>query len=81
MVYAQDLGSCGHCPWRFESSRPHWLFFGLLFTSHDRSHSRLSRRLGTFDAVVTGLGSMIGAGAFASVRPAAQAAGSGCSSA
>ncbi len=39
--------------------------------------SRLSRRLGTFDAVVIGLGSMIGAGVFAAIGPAAQAAGGG----
>ncbi|MDJ0318756.1 APC family permease [Arthrobacter antibioticus] len=37
----------------------------------------LTRRLGTFDAVVIGLGSMIGAGVFAAFTPAAQAAGSG----
>jgi APA family basic amino acid/polyamine antiporter len=37
----------------------------------------LSRRLGTVDAVVIGLGSMIGAGIFASFTPAAAAAGSG----
>jgi len=41
------------------------------------SPSRLARRLGTFDAVVIGLGSMIGAGVFAAIGPAAQAAGSG----
>lgn len=39
--------------------------------------SRLSRRLGTFDAVVVGLGSMIGAGVFAAIGPAAREAGSG----
>ena len=39
--------------------------------------SRLSRRLGTFDAVVIGLGSMIGAGIFAAIGPAAAAAGGG----
>jgi APA family basic amino acid/polyamine antiporter len=39
--------------------------------------SRLSRQLGTSDAVVIGLGSMIGAGVFAAIGPAAQAAGSG----
>jgi APA family basic amino acid/polyamine antiporter len=39
--------------------------------------TRLARRLGTFDAVVIGLGSMIGAGVFAAVGPAAEAAGSG----
>ena len=33
------------------------------------------RRLGTFDAVVIGLGSMIGAGIFAALGPAAAAAG------
>jgi APA family basic amino acid/polyamine antiporter len=38
---------------------------------------RLQRRLGTFDAVVIGLGSMIGAGIFAALAPAARAAGSG----
>ncbi|WP_111765398.1 APC family permease [Nakamurella deserti] len=35
----------------------------------------LSRRLGTFDAVVIGLGAMIGAGVFAAFGPAAAAAG------
>ncbi|WP_435839111.1 APC family permease [Streptodolium elevatio] len=37
----------------------------------------LARRLGTGDAVMVGLGSMIGAGVFAAVGPAARAAGSG----
>ena len=37
----------------------------------------LRRHLGLFDAVVIGLGSMIGAGIFASLSPAAGAAGSG----
>ena len=37
----------------------------------------LRRTLGLFDAVVIGLGSMIGAGIFAALGPAAQAAGSG----
>ena len=37
----------------------------------------LARRLGTFDAVVIGLGSMIGAGVFAAFAPAAKAAGAG----
>ncbi|MCM3882180.1 APC family permease [Frankia sp. R82] len=37
----------------------------------------LPRRLGMFDAVMIGLGSMIGAGVFAALGPAAQAAGSG----
>ncbi|MGD5344179.1 hypothetical protein QUS47_22490, partial [Xanthomonas citri pv. citri] len=36
----------------------------------------LARRLGTFDAVVIGLGSMIGAGVFVAFAPAAAAAGS-----
>ncbi|MGU3501372.1 APC family permease [Mycobacterium sp. C31M] len=35
------------------------------------------RRLGTFDAVVIGLGSMVGAGIFVALGPAAAAAGSG----
>jgi APA family basic amino acid/polyamine antiporter len=37
----------------------------------------LARRLGTRDAVVIGLGSMIGAGVFAAFGPAARAAGAG----
>jgi basic amino acid/polyamine antiporter, APA family len=37
----------------------------------------LARRLGTTDAVVIGLGSMIGAGVFSAFAPAASAAGSG----
>lgn len=36
----------------------------------------LRRELGTFDAVMVGLGSMIGAGIFAALAPAAQSAGS-----
>ncbi|GAA2795736.1 APC family permease [Saccharopolyspora taberi] len=39
--------------------------------------NRLVRRLGTADAVVIGLGSMIGAGVFSAFAPAAAAAGSG----
>lgn len=39
--------------------------------------SRLSRRLGTLDAVVIGLGAMLGAGVFAAIGPAARAAGNG----
>jgi len=38
---------------------------------------RLRRRLGVFDAVVIGLGAMIGAGIFAAMAPAAEAAGAG----
>jgi APA family basic amino acid/polyamine antiporter len=41
------------------------------------ANGRLVRRLGIGDAVVIGLGSMIGAGIFASFTPAAQAAGTG----
>ncbi|MEO8246471.1 MAG: APC family permease [Chloroflexota bacterium] len=41
------------------------------------THARLARRLGTFDAVVIGLGSMIGAGVFSAFAPAAAAAGRG----
>jgi basic amino acid/polyamine antiporter, APA family len=37
----------------------------------------LARRLGTFDAVIIGLGSMLGAGVFAAFSPAARAAGAG----
>ena len=39
--------------------------------------SRLDRRLGLLDAVVIGLGAMIGAGVFAAIGPAAAAAGTG----
>jgi basic amino acid/polyamine antiporter, APA family len=39
--------------------------------------SGLARRLGTTDAVVIGLGSMIGAGVFSAFGPAARAAGAG----
>lgn len=39
--------------------------------------TRLARRLGTTDAVIIGLGSMIGAGVFAAFGPAARAAGNG----
>ncbi|GGJ72734.1 APC family permease [Streptomyces brasiliensis] len=42
-----------------------------------RSDSGLRRTLGVRDAVVVGLGSMIGAGVFAALGPAARAAGSG----
>jgi APA family basic amino acid/polyamine antiporter len=41
----------------------------------DQRTAQLARRLGTLDAVVIGLGSMIGAGVFAAFAPAAQAAG------
>ncbi|HEV3463873.1 MAG TPA: APC family permease [Actinomycetota bacterium] len=41
-----------------------------------RGPDRLDRRLGVADAVVIGLGSMLGAGVFAAVGPAAGAAGS-----
>lgn len=44
--------------------------------SHDLPE-RLARRLSTFDAVVIGMGAMIGAGIFAALRPAAEAAGGG----
>lgn len=39
--------------------------------------TRLARKLGFVDAVVVGLGAMIGAGVFAAVAPAARAAGNG----
>jgi basic amino acid/polyamine antiporter, APA family len=39
--------------------------------------ARLARRLGLGDAVVIGLGAMIGAGVFAAIGPAAQTAGAG----
>jgi APA family basic amino acid/polyamine antiporter len=39
--------------------------------------TRLARKLGVLDAVVIGMGSMIGAGIFAALAPAARAAGAG----
>ncbi|HKP67516.1 MAG TPA: amino acid permease [Casimicrobiaceae bacterium] len=39
--------------------------------------SRLARKLGSGDAVIIGLGAMVGAGIFAALAPAARAAGSG----
>ena len=41
----------------------------------DELHPQLERRLGITDAVVLGLSSMIGAGIFAALAPAASAAG------
>jgi APA family basic amino acid/polyamine antiporter len=41
------------------------------------NQTRLARRLGTKDAVMVGLGSMIGAGVFTAIGPASQAAGVG----
>lgn len=46
-------------------------------TRQEPTDSRLDRRLGTGDAVVVGLASMIGAGVFAVLGPAAAAAGGG----
>jgi APA family basic amino acid/polyamine antiporter len=46
-------------------------------TAHASAQSRLARRLGTADAVAIGLGSMIGAGVFAVLAPAARVAGNG----
>ncbi|UGT53327.1 APC family permease [Nocardia asteroides] len=45
--------------------------------AHPPVTGRLQRRLGVTDAVVIGLGAMIGAGIFAALTPAAAAAGSG----
>ena len=44
----------------------------------DAAPSRLARRLGVFDAVVIGLGAMIGAGVFAAIGPTAAAPVAGC---
>jgi basic amino acid/polyamine antiporter, APA family len=48
-----------------------------LVTTASIAPTRLARRLGTFDAVVIGLGSMLGAGVFAAFGPAAAASGNG----
>ncbi|OBB85238.1 transporter [Mycobacterium colombiense] len=45
--------------------------------SNPPTDGELRRSLGVFDAVVIGLGSMVGAGIFAALGPAARAAGSG----
>ena len=45
--------------------------------SETAAPSRLARRLTTSDAVIIGLGAMIGAGVFSAIGPAAEAAGSG----
>ena len=45
--------------------------------SQTEAPTRLARRLGLADAVVIGLGSMIGAGVFTAFAPAAEAAGAG----
>ena len=42
---------------------------------HPPARPQLRRRLGVFDSVMIGLGSMIGAGIFAALGPAASAAG------
>lgn len=49
----------------------------FIVTTQSPDTTRLARRLGTTDAVVIGLGSMIGAGVFAAIGPAARAAGNG----
>lgn len=46
-------------------------------SDQDRGGSRLARKLGLLDAVVLGLGAMIGAGVFAVFGPAARVAGAG----
>ena len=46
-------------------------------TTGDLDSTRLARRLGLFDAVVIGLGAMIGAGVSAAIAPASRGAGSG----
>ena len=50
---------------------------GLIEGADVSDQPGLTRRLGTVDAVVIGLGSMIGAGVFSVFAPAAAAAGSG----
>ncbi|MEV5042237.1 APC family permease [Microbacterium sp. LMI1x-1-1.1] len=51
--------------------------FSSVRYAHAVSSPALARRLGLADAVVIGLGAMIGAGVFAAFVPAAQAAGTG----
>ena len=44
---------------------------GTAYPPGGGDHPRLARRLGLADAVIIGLGSMIGAGVFAAFTPAA----------
>ncbi len=48
-----------------------------MITSSSPASSRLARRLTTFDAVMVGLGAMLGAGIFVVIAPAVGAAGNG----
>jgi APA family basic amino acid/polyamine antiporter len=56
---------------------PHATPRGAVRRSPADAPTRLARHLGLRDAVVIGLGSMIGAGVFSAVGPAAEAAGAG----
>jgi len=62
---------------RERNGHAHRVLPGTGRTATVTSSPALARRLGTADAVVIGLGSMIGAGIFASFAPAAAAAGAG----
>jgi basic amino acid/polyamine antiporter, APA family len=70
VLAVRDIGSSGVGRWPYGhlGKRAWWAV---------TSSPGLARRLGTGDAVVIGLGSMIGAGVFAAFGPAAQAAGTG----
>lgn len=55
-----------------------WVTAWRVMSTHSQDdRPQLERRLGVFDAVVIGLGSMIGAGIFAALGPAAAVAGTG----
>jgi APA family basic amino acid/polyamine antiporter len=81
MIPAQRPGTAGKPLTRFPPSLhadlAHRLQIRDLVSAGERESTRLARRLGTVEAIWIGLGSMIGAGVFATFGPAARAAGNG----
>src|SRR3984957_16236822 len=67
--------SLGRAAFRRRNSKNYWA--PMTDRPDGEGRSQLERRLGTTDAVVMGLGSMVGAGVFAALAPAAAAAGNG----
>ena len=75
----RKIGVLTHRYWKLKSSpwaRLKRFWISQIMNSMSEP-SRLSRRLKTTDAVMIGLGSMIGAGIFVAAGPASSAAGSG----
>src|SRR5690554_4663292 len=69
-------GHGGRLRW-YPMSEPHAGANAGPCRSGPAENGQLARRLGTGDAVIIGLGSMVGAGVFAVFGPAAAAAGTG----